>query len=99
KGAKVLLPMLIAAAIAAEVAALLRRWSAALNWSDQHRLAVVLGAMPVSMAFGFFAVTAGNRLDHIGQGVACLIAIVLFSIFAMRVRKKADRAEAAGGTA
>jgi hypothetical protein len=90
-GALALLPMLGVAAVAAGVAALLRRWSAAPGWGDLHRLAAVLGALVVSTAFGFFVVTAGNRADQLAQGAAGLVALALLGVFAWRLRGQPRR--------
>jgi len=88
RGARVLIPMCAAVALAAGGSRLVENWSTALGWSDRHRLAMVLGALPVTMLFGFFIVTAGSRIDQMGQAVGCLITAVLLISFAGRVRKR-----------
>jgi len=88
ESALVLLPMLGELALVAGVAALIRRWSARRDWSDIHRLALACGALLASMLFGFFAVTAGNRVDQQGQGVASLVAVVLLALLARRLQQR-----------
>jgi hypothetical protein len=88
QGALVLLPMLGELALVAGVIALIRRWAARRGWSDIHRLALVCGPLPASMLAGFFFVTAGDRVDQLGQGIASLVAIVLLAIFARRLQQR-----------
>jgi len=52
------------------------------------RLALACGALLVSMLIGFFFVTAGNRIDQIGQGVASIVALVLLALFARRLQRR-----------
>jgi hypothetical protein len=87
-GALVLLPLLTEGAIAYGMAALISRWSAQRDWSDIHRLALVCGALLVSMLVGFFFVTAGNRFDQIGQGIASIVTIGLLALFARRLQQR-----------
>lgn len=89
-GALVLLPMLLELLLVAGVATLLRRWSAAgQSWRDIHRLALILGALPVSIGWGFFFVTAGNRLDQWVLGSAGLLTLLLLAFLAARLRPHA----------
>jgi hypothetical protein len=71
-------------AIVVGVVTLLRRWSAPDRaWTDIHRLALL-----VSMLVGFFFVTAGDRIDQIGQGAASIVAIALLALFARRLQRR-----------
>jgi hypothetical protein len=71
------------------VVTLLRRWSAPdPAWTDIHRLALACEAPLVSMLVGFFFITAGNRIDQIGQGVASIVAIALLALFARRLQRR-----------
>jgi len=93
-GALVLVPLLLGLVVAAGLAALLRRWSAAGRaWTDLHKLALVLGALLPSMLFGFFFVTVGNRVDQVGQGVASVVALLLLALFAGHLQKRAHAAK------
>jgi hypothetical protein len=83
-----LAPILAEVALVAGVVALLRRWSARQGWSDSHRLALASAAMLASMLFGFFAVTASNPIDQLGQGVASVVAVVLLAYFAWRLQQR-----------
>lgn len=95
-GALVLLPMLAALALAAAAVWLIRRWSApGRRWGELHRLALASGALLISMLFGFFFVTAGSRVDQIGQGVVSLVAIGLLARLAWRLRLRRARVAAA----
>ena len=85
-GADALVPIVAAAGLAIAVGSTVEKWSARRNWTDQHRLAVVLGALPVSMCFGLLVVTAGNRMDQAGQAAGCLITLVLLALLAWRLR-------------
>jgi len=86
-GAWALVPMLLAAAPVAVVVALIRRWSRPdRGWTDIHRLALVMGALPASMLYGFFYVTAGSAVDRAGQAAASVAAVALLILFARRVR-------------
>jgi hypothetical protein len=44
--------------------------------------------MLTSMLVGFFAITAGNRVDQLGQGVASLVAVALLALFAWRIQQR-----------
>jgi hypothetical protein len=78
--------MLLIGGVAATVVALLVRWSAPdRDWTDVHRLAIILGALPASMLFGFFFVTVGNRIDQIAQGGASLATLGLLTLFGRRL--------------
>jgi len=87
-GPLVLVPLLAEVALAAGVVALLRRWARGRGWTDMHRLALAGGALPVSMLVGFFAVTAGNPIDQLGQGVASVVAVVALAYFAWRLQQQ-----------
>jgi hypothetical protein len=66
-----------------------RRWSASgRSWSDVHQLALAFGPLLVSMLSGFFFITAGNRVDQLGQGVASLVAVALLALFAWRIQQR-----------
>ncbi|MBK9714521.1 MAG: hypothetical protein IPO81_24905 [Kouleothrix sp.] len=96
EGALALLPMLAALALAAALVWLIRRWSApGRRWTELHRLALASGALPISMLFGFFFVTAGSPVDQIGQGVVSLVAIGLLGWLAWRLRRRGARLAAA----
>jgi hypothetical protein len=80
-----LVPMLSAMVIAGVVACLVRHWSAAQNWSDVHRLAVVSGAV-ISHSLIGAAIFAHTTFDRAGVFV---LALALLSILAIRVRRQA----------
>jgi len=81
--------------LAVGVARQVQRWSAGGGWGDSQRLALVWGPLLASMFFGFFFVTAGNRVDQIGQGVASLVALALLARFAWRLKRGQDARPAA----
>lgn len=92
RGAVVILPMSVMILIAAALWAVVTRWSSHRGWTDVHSLALASGAMAVSMTFGFIAVTAGNRIDHWGQGIVCVVALLLLMLFARRLSRPERRA-------
>jgi hypothetical protein len=81
RGALVLLPMIAAALVAAGVAA----WLPRQLWTDRQCLALAAAAMVPPMVFGFFVVTAGNRLDHWGQASACAVVLALLAASSRRL--------------
>jgi hypothetical protein len=88
-GARALIPMVATAALAAGTGLLIRKWSAPdRRWTDLHRIALILGALPANMLFGFLVVTAGNRTDQIGQAVGCSVTLALLALFANRMRRR-----------
>jgi hypothetical protein len=96
-GPLVLVPMAALAAMAALFAWLLRRWSAATGWSGLHRAALAAGALLVSALVGFFAVTAGNPVDQLGQAGAAVLTAVFLVLLVGRLRR--GRAEQSGHAA
>jgi hypothetical protein len=88
-GARALIPMLSAAALAASTGLLLRKWSAPDRlWTDLHSIALIFGALPANMLFGFLVVTAGNRTDQVGQAVGCSVTLALLALLANRMRRR-----------
>ena len=88
-GARALIPMVAAAGLAAGAGFFLRKWSGPdRRWTDLHSLALIFGALPVTMLFGALIVTAGNRTDQIGQVIGCSVTLVLLAFFAERVRRR-----------
>jgi hypothetical protein len=87
-GALALAPILAEIAMVIGVTALLRRWSSQNGWTDLHRVALAWGALLVSMLFGFFAVTASNPIDQLGQGIASIVTIVLLALFGWRLHQR-----------
>jgi hypothetical protein len=104
QGSSVVLPMLLAIAMIAGLWALVNRWSRADSWTDLHRLALAAGPVAVSMTFGFVAVTAGNRIDHWGQGVISVVVLLSIVMLARHLSRRAlfldmhDEPKGLGGT-
>jgi hypothetical protein len=68
------------------------RWfSAAANWEDRPRLALIFGASVASMLSGTLVVLAGEPIDILGKLVLDLVAIVLFGVLAWRLRARRIR--------
>jgi hypothetical protein len=87
-GAWALTPMFAAAALATVAGLLVRKWSVpGGTWTDLHSLALIFGALPANMLFGFLVVTAGDRTDQIGQAIGCSVTLALLLFFANRVRR------------
>lgn len=87
-GPLVLLPLLLGVVVAGGAMALLKWWSAGQGWTNIHRLALVLGALLISMLWGFFFVTTSNSIDQLGQGVASVVALVLLALFARQLQQR-----------
>ena len=91
-GGMALIPMLSGVVLASGVATLIDRWSTRrAGWADPHRLALVMGSLPPVMLFGFLVVTAGNRVDQIGQGIASLAAMAWLTFLAVRSKRSGHR--------
>ena len=85
-----LVPMLSAIAVAAALAVLVRRWTAARNWNDVHRLAIVSGAVISHSLIGGVIFTS-TTFDRIGIAV---LGLTLLSILAIRVHPQTHSAAA-----
>ena len=90
-GILAILPILFGCAFVFGIFTLLRRWSAhKSSWSDVHRLALIFGALLVSMLNGFFFTTADNQLDQLGQGIASILTILLFTFIIWKIQEKGE---------
>jgi cadmium resistance protein CadD (predicted permease) len=58
------------------------------GWGDRHRLAVITGASLAGMLGGVSVVLSASPLDQIGKLVFDLIAILLFTLLARRLRRR-----------
>lgn len=61
------------------------------GWTDAHRWALVFGPALVSSSFGFFAVTAGRRIDQIGVASSAIITLLTLLILARRTARSLPR--------
>jgi hypothetical protein len=94
-GPLAVVPVASEAAVAALAVAALRRWSGqTVAWTDLHRLALVIGALPPMMLVGFFGVTAGNRVDQVAQGVSSLTVLGSLAWFARTLQRRGREAPA-----
>jgi hypothetical protein len=87
QGALVLLPMLVAASLAAGVFWLLRRWSQSQDWNDMHWLALASGALVAHTVFGVLFLTF-TPLDKVGLAVLGVLMVALLILFAMRLGRR-----------
>jgi hypothetical protein len=87
--------IVLAAAALALLFAAIGKWMWRAGWTDVSTLALASGPMAVSAAFGFFEVTAGNRVDQIGQGCISAMACVLLVWLAAHLRRRTRRQEPA----
>ena len=83
-----LLPMLFTMALAT---IFLRALHSAAEFSDLHRFALVIGALIPSTAFGFFYVTAKNRLDQMIQGLLTLLTLAVLCVWAWQMRTERQK--------
>jgi hypothetical protein len=67
---------------------LINSWSATPAWRDTHRLALVFGACVVSMLAGFLLRIVVFPLDVIGKLVFNVIAVLLLSLLAWKIRRR-----------
>ena len=82
-----LVPLLLGCLVATALAALIRRWTTqGREWTSLHALALVGGALVPSTLVGIFLITAGDRVDQIGQVVVAGIALLLLTAFTVRLR-------------
>jgi putative Ca2+/H+ antiporter (TMEM165/GDT1 family) len=70
-----------------------RRISAAADWGDRQRLALIFGASVASMLGGTLVVLADAPIDILSKFVFDLIAIVLFVRFAARLQRRELQSE------
>jgi hypothetical protein len=87
-GPMALLPLLLGVVVAGRVIALLKWWSVGPGWTDMHRLALILGALLISVLWGFFFVTAGHPIDQLVQGVASGVTLILLALFARQLQQR-----------
>lgn len=83
-----LIPIGIGLAWAALALLVVRYLAAASGWQDRHRLAFMFGAILASMLGGILVILAASPLDMLGKLVLNLIAIILLSLEAWRLRRR-----------
>jgi hypothetical protein len=69
-------PLVLAGITATAAMAVLHRWSQASGWSDQHRLALITGALIASMSAGFVLNHFTGRVDLIGKATLNIAALL-----------------------
>jgi hypothetical protein len=88
-GPLALVPLLLGCLVATTLVGLIRRWTTeGREWTSLHALALVGGALVPSTLVGIFFVTAGDRVDQMGQVVVAVIALLLLTTFAVRLRTR-----------
>jgi hypothetical protein len=98
-GLPVLGPLVGGVVLSAGVVELLGRWaSLGEGWTRRHQLALVMGSLPPVMLFGFFIVTASQRVDQVGQGIISLAAMGGLALLAGRLRLEERRGAESDGT-
>jgi hypothetical protein len=88
-GPLVIVPIILAASIFVGLSAAVGRWATRAAWTDAKWLALASGALAVNAAFGFFVVTAANRIDHLGQGAISIVTCVMLLWFALHLERRA----------
>jgi hypothetical protein len=71
---------------------IVRRLSSAADWQDTHRLALIFGASVASMVGGALSIITAGPVDRLGKLIVDLIAVILFSILASRLRRQSRSA-------
>jgi hypothetical protein len=66
---------------------LLRQWTAACDWNDRHRLALVTGAIVSHSLFGG-AILADTTADRVGVAVLGTLTIALLALLGTRIRAR-----------
>ncbi len=80
-----LVPVVLGIAWAALAFFLVRYWSSARKWRDEHRLALCVGALLASMLAGFLINgPALSPFDLVGKATLNVIALVLLLIFSLK---------------
>lgn len=87
RGGWVLVPMAAAAALAAGVAWLVRRWSASRRWDDLHARWLAGGALVAHTAFGAVGVVH-STLDRVGLIILGLLTVLLLVVLTKRLVPK-----------
>ena len=83
------IPILLAAAWAGGTVLLVGRWARRSDWRDDHRVALVFGAMVASMLMGFpVAGVLGGLVAVIGKLVLNLLALALLVVLAFQTRRR-----------
>src|ERR1043165_7672480 len=93
-GAWVLIPIIVEITLVVGFASLIQKWSNSEEWTNLHRLALVVGPLIMVMISGSFFVTAGNRLDQLGVGIFSVITLILLALFARRLQQHSYEAKA-----
>ena len=86
--------IIVEIALVVGFASLIQKWSNSEEWTNLHRLALVVGPLIMVMISGSFFVTAGNRLDQLGVGIFSLITLILLALFARRLQQHSYEAKA-----
>ena len=86
--------MIVALGLLATLALLVRRWSASgERWTDLHRLALAVGPLPASVAYGLTYVTSSSPMDQAGEAAATVLMALLLVLLGQRLRQRATDAD------
>jgi hypothetical protein len=89
RGPRVLIPIVLEACLAAGFVALIRWWSAPpRRWTDLHRVALIAGALIVSMMYGVSTLTAARPFDRCAQALSSGLTVFSLTALALRVQNR-----------
>jgi hypothetical protein len=89
RGPRVVTPIILEACLAAGFVALIRWWSVPpRRWTDLHRVALIAGALIVSMMSGVSTLTTARPFDRYAQALSCGLTVFFLTALALRVQKK-----------
>lgn len=73
--------------LAAPVLIVIIKWSRSVDWSDIHRVALILGGLASSMIAGYWASGISSPINIAGKTIIDVVAFILLSYLAYRVRR------------
>ncbi|MFG1865726.1 hypothetical protein [Microbispora bryophytorum] len=95
RGAWIIVPMALAAALAVGTFALIRRWSASVAWTDTHVVGLGGGAMVAHSLIGT-VVAASTTQDRTALAIIALVTAALSVLLTRRISRRSPAADTTG---